>query len=75
MYKYRAYNYATGEVREHSCSSRSIACQAGYKSAIRMARENIREGCGTKEEPLIRLFEVTERQSFDDYREIRLLLV
>lgn len=75
MYKYRAYNYATGEVWEHTCSSRAIACRAGYKSAIRMARENIREGYGTKEEPLVRLFEVTEKTSFDEFREIGLLLV
>lgn len=75
MYKYRAYNYATGEVWEHTCANRAIACQAGYKSAIRMARENIREGCGTKEEPLVRLFEVVERQSFDEMREVGLLLV
>jgi hypothetical protein len=40
-----------------------------------MARENIREGCGTKEEPLVKLFEVTERVSFDEYREVGLLLV
>jgi hypothetical protein len=40
-----------------------------------MARENIREGYGTKEEPLVRLFEVTEKTSFDEYREIGLLLV
>ena len=75
MYIYRAYNYATGEVWQHTCSNRSIACQAAYKSAIRMARENIREGCGTKKEPLVKLYEVTERVSFDEFREIGLLLV
>ena len=75
MFIYRAYNYATGEVWQHTCSDRSIACRAGYKSAIRMARENIREGYGTKEEPLVKLFEIVERQSFDESREIGLLLV
>lgn len=75
MYIYRAYNYATGEVREYTCANRAIACQAGYKSAIHMARENIREGYGTKEEPLVRLFEIIERQAFDETREVGLLLV
>ena len=75
MYIYRAYNYATGEVWEHSGANRAIAFQAGYKSAIHMARENIREGCGTKEEPLVRLFEIIERVSFDEKREVGLLLI
>lgn len=75
MYKYRAYNYATGEVWEHTSTCRAYACQAAYKSAIRMARSNIREGYGTKEEPLVRLVEVTERVSYDEHREIGLLLV
>lgn len=75
MFIYRAYNYATGEVWEHTCSDRSLACQAAYKSAIHMARENIREGYGTKEELLVKLFEATERVAFDEYREIGLLLV
>lgn len=75
MYKYRAYNYATGEVWEHTCANRAIACRACYESAIRMARENIHEGYGTKEEPLVKLFEVVERQSFDETREVGLLLV
>ena len=75
MFVYKAYNYATGEVWQHTSSERANACQVAYKSAIRMARGNIREGYGTKEEPLVRLFEVTERQSFDEYREIGLLLV
>lgn len=74
MYTYRVYNNATGEVWEHTAPARSIAFQAALKSASHMARANIREGYGSKKQPLVRLYEEIEEATCVKFVERRLPL-